>query len=190
MNYILLIDNYDSFSYNLLHYIEGVSNQQVDVVRNDKITLADVEKYDTIVLSPGPGLPKDAGILKEMIEHYSSSKKILGVCLGMQAIGEVFGGTLVNLQQVYHGVATKLDIIDKADLLFKNIPTNTNVGRYHSWVIDGNNFPQDLKITSVDEQGQIMSFKHKTYKVYGVQFHPESILTEYGKEIIANFLAI
>jgi anthranilate synthase component 2 len=190
MNNILLIDNYDSFSYNLLHYIEGVSNQQVDVVRNDKITLADVEKYDTIVLSPGPGLPKDAGILKEMIEHYSSSKKILGVCLGMQAIGEVFGGTLVNLQQVYHGVATKLDIIDKADLLFKNIPTNTNVGRYHSWVIDGNNFPQDLKITSVDEQGQIMSFKHKTYKVYGVQFHPESILTEYGKEIIANFLAI
>lgn len=190
MTNILLLDNYDSFTYNLLHYIEGVSNQKVDVFRNDKISLIDVEKYDTIILSPGPGLPKDAGLLIEIIEHYSSSKKILGVCLGMQAIGEVFGGVLVNLQKVYHGVATKLEIIDAADLLFKDIPTKINVGRYHSWVIDGNDFPRDLKITSVDEQGQVMSFKHKTYKVHGVQFHPESILTEYGKEMIANFLAI
>lgn len=190
MTNILLLDNYDSFTYNLLHYIEGVSNQKVDVFRNDKISLIDVEKYDTIVLSPGPGLPKDAGILKEIIKHYSSSKKILGVCLGMQAIGEVFGGKLINLPKVYHGFATKLDIIDKDDLLFKGIPTNTNVGRYHSWVLDRDSFPIDLKITSIDEQGQIMSFKHKTYKVHGVQFHPESILTEYGKEMIANFLAI
>lgn len=190
MNKILLVDNYDSFTHNLVHYMEGVSNHQVDIFRNDKISLSDVEKYKTIVLSPGPGLPKNAGILKEIIEHYSSKKKILGVCLGMQAIGEVFGGTLVNLPIVYHGVATKLTIIDQTDLLFKDIPTNTNIGRYHSWVIDGNNFPQDLKITSVDEQGQVMSFKHKKYNLYGVQFHPESILTEYGKEMIANFLAI
>lgn len=189
MTDILLLDNYDSFTYNLLHYIEGVSNQKVDVFRNDKITLANVAKYDTIVLSPGPGLPEDAGILKEVIKQYSSSKKILGVCLGMQAIGEVFGGTLINLQQVSHGVATKLDIIDKDDLLFKDIPTKTNVGRYHSWVLDGNNFPSNLKITSIDEQGQVMSFKHRHYNVYGVQFHPESILTDYGKEMMANFLA-
>lgn len=190
MDNILLLDNYDSFTYNLLHYIEGVSNQKIDVFRNDKITLANVAKYDTIVLSPGPGLPKDAGILKEIIQQYSSSKKILGVCLGMQAIGEVFGGKLINLPQVYHGVATKLDIIDKDDLLFKGIPTNTNVGRYHSWAIERESFPKDLKITSFDEQGQIMSFKHKKHNVYGVQFHPESILTDYGKEMIANFLAL
>lgn len=190
MNNILLLDNYDSFTYNLLHYIESVSNQKIDIFRNDKITLADVAKYDTIVISPGPGLPKDAGIIKEVIKQYSPSKKILGVCLGMQAIGEVFGGALINLQQVYHGVASKLDIIDKDDLLFKGIPTSTNVGRYHSWAIDRENFPNDLKITSIDEHGQIMSFKHKTYNVYGVQFHPESILTDNGKEMIANFLSI
>lgn len=188
MDNILLLDNYDSFTYNLLHYIEGVSNQKVDVFRNDKITLAEVAKYNTIILSPGPGLPKDAGILKEIIQHYSSSKKILGVCLGMQAIGEVFGGTLINLPQVYHGVADKIEIIDKNDLLFKGIPTKTNVGRYHSWTIERESFPEDLKITSFGEQGQIMSFKHKKYNVHGVQFHPESILTDYGKEMMANFL--
>lgn len=190
MTNTLLIDNYDSFTFNLLHYIEGVSNEQVDVIRNDKITLTEVAKYHTIILSPGPGLPKDAGIINEVIKQYSPSKKILGVCLGMQAIGEVFGGKLINLPQVYHGIATKLDIIDKDDLLFKDIPTKTNVGRYHSWVLDSNNFPNDLKITSVDEHRQIMSFKHKKYKVYGVQFHPESILTDCGKEMMANFLAL
>lgn len=190
MDNILLLDNYDSFTYNLLHYIEGVSNQKVDVYRNDKITLTEVAKYNTIILSPGPGLPKDAGIIKEIIQHYSSSKKILGVCLGMQAIGEVFGGELINLPQVYHGIANKIEIIDKNDLLFKGIPTKTTVGRYHSWAISTQNFPEDLKITSVDESGQIMSLKHKVYHLYGVQFHPESILTDYGKKMIANFLAI
>lgn len=190
MNNILLIDNYDSFTYNLLHYIEGISNQQVEVLRNDKITLADIEKYDTIILSPGPGLPKDAGIINEVIKHFASTKKILGVCLGMQAIGEVFGAELTNLNQVHHGIATQLNIIDKSDLLFRDIPNSINVGRYHSWVISAKGFPNDLKITSIDESGQVMSIKHKKHCLYGVQFHPESILTEYGKEIIANFLAI
>lgn len=190
MNTILLIDNYDSFTYNLLHYIEGVSNKKVDVVRNDKITIKDIEKYDTIILSPGPGLPKDAGILLDIIKHYSSTKKILGVCLGMQAIGEVFGGKLKNLNKVYHGIATNLEMTTPSDLLFNGIPKNIKVGRYHSWIIDTKNFPIDLKITSIDDNGQIMSLKHQTYNLYGVQFHPESILTEYGKEIIANFLAI
>ncbi|MGE0561627.1 MAG: aminodeoxychorismate/anthranilate synthase component II [Flavobacteriales bacterium] len=187
---ILLIDNYDSFTYNLLHYIEDVSMKKVDVVRNDKITLKAIEKYDIIILSPGPGLPKDAGILLDVIKHYSSTKRILGVCLGMQAIGEVFGGRLKNLNQVYHGVATNLKIIESSDLLFNGIPQNIQIGRYHSWVVDSENFPLDLKITSIDDNGQIMSLKHQTYQLYGVQFHPESILTEYGKEIIANFLAI
>lgn len=190
MSNILLIDNYDSFTYNLLHYVESVSDRKVDVIRNDKLLVPDVDNYDTIILSPGPGLPKDAGILLDVIKHYSATKKILGVCLGMQAIGEVFGGKLKNLDQVYHGVATKIEITDSSDLLFRNVPKNINVGRYHSWVIDKETFSKDLKITSVDENGQIMSLKHKKHHVYGVQFHPESILTDYGKEIIANFLAI
>lgn len=190
MDSILLIDNYDSFTYNLLHFIESVSDKKVDVVRNDKITLQDINKYDTIILSPGPGLPKDAGILLDAIKHYASSKKILGVCLGMQAIGEVFGGKLKNLHQVYHGVATNLEVIEHSDLLFKGIPKNFKVGRYHSWVIDEKDFPKELIITSIDEKENIMSLKHQNFQVYGVQFHPESILTQYGKEIIANFLAI
>lgn len=190
MNNILLIDNYDSFTYNLVHYIEGVSDVKVDVFRNNQISLSEIEKYNTIILSPGPGLPKDTGILLNIIKQYASTKKILGVCLGMQAIGEVFGGKLKNLDNVYHGVATEIEIVDTSDLLFTNIPKNIHVGRYHSWVIDKDTCPTNLKITSVDENGQIMSIKHNTYNVYGVQFHPESILTEYGKEIIANFLAI
>lgn len=190
MEKILILDNYDSFTYNLVHYVESDPNYKVDVYRNDEITLEDVDKYDTIILSPGPGLPKDAGILKPLIEKYSSTKKILGVCLGMQAIGEVFGGTLVNLDNVFHGVASTIQVTDRKDKLYKNIPLSFKIGRYHSWVIDKKGFLDEIKITSVEENGQIMSLKHKAYNLYGVQYHPESLLTEHGKEIIANFLSI
>ena len=190
MEKILILDNYDSFTYNLVHYVKENPNFEVDVFRNDKITLDEVDKYNTIILSPGPGLPNDAGILKELIQKYASSKKILGVCLGMQAIGEVFGGTLVNLQKVFHGVATPIEVTEKKDLLYKGLPSKFNVGRYHSWVITNENFPKELNITSKEENGQIMSLKHKDYKLYGVQYHPESILTEHGKQMITNFLKI
>ncbi len=190
MKKILVLDNYDSFTYNLVHYIEADGNYEVDVFRNDEISIEQVNDYDTIVLSPGPGLPKDAGILKEVIEQYAPTKKILGVCLGMQAIGEVYGGELENLSQVFHGIANKINILDTSDLLYKNLPNSFEIGRYHSWVISHNNFPDQLKITATEENNQIMSIKHKDYNLYGVQYHPESILTENGKEIITNFLAI
>lgn len=190
MEKILILDNYDSFTYNLVHYVEANPNFQVDVFRNDEISLDDVSNYETIILSPGPGLPKDAGILKELIKKYAPTKKILGVCLGMQAIGEVYGSTLINLEDVFHGVATPLTVLDLDDLLFKGLPESFDIGRYHSWVVSKDNFPKELTITSVEENGQIMSLKHKEFNLYGVQFHPESILTEYGKEMINNFLAI
>ena len=190
MEKILILDNYDSFTYNLVHYVEANPNYEVDVFRNDEISLEDVNKYNTIIFSPGPGLPKDAGILNELIKKYADTKKILGVCLGMQAIGEVFGGNLINLENVFHGVATPIQVLDKDDSLFKNLPNSFNIGRYHSWVISNDNFHEELKITSVEENGQIMSLKHKKHNVYGVQFHPESILTEHGKEMITNFLSI
>jgi anthranilate synthase component 2 len=189
MKPILVLDNYDSFTYNLVHYVKELGFK-VNVFRNDQISIHEVDKYDKIILSPGPGLPDDAGILKELIRTYTPTKKILGVCLGMQAMGEVFGGKLENLSNVFHGVATNIKVIDKDNLLFKNIPNSFKIGRYHSWVISPENFPEELKITSVDENNQIMSLKHKNYNLYGVQFHPESILTEYGKEIIKNFLEL
>ena len=185
---VLILDNYDSFTYNLVHYVEENPNYEVDVYRNDEITLKEIDQYNTIILSPGPGLPKDAGILKELIKTYASTKKILGVCLGMQAIGEVFGGTLINLDNVFHGMATPIIVLDKDDLIFKNLPNTFCVGRYHSWIIANKKFPAELNITSVDENRQIMSLKHKVFNLYGVQFHPESILTEHGKKIISNFL--
>jgi len=190
MKKILVLDNYDSFTYNLVHYIEASGDYKVDVFRNDEISIEEVKKYDTIVLSPGPGLPGEAGILKELIKQYAPTKKILGLCLGMQAIGEVFGGKLENLDKVYHGVATSLSVIDSSDLIYKNLPEHFNVGRYHSWVISRENFPEKLNITAIEENNQVMSLKHKDYQLYGVQYHPESILTEHGKEIINNFLAI
>jgi len=190
MEKVLILDNYDSFTYNLVHYVEANLNYEVDVFRNDEISLDDVGNYETIILSPGPGLPKDAGILKEVIEKYASSKKILGVCLGMQAIGEVYGGELINLDNVFHGIATPLTVTDTSDLLYKGLPSSFDIGRYHSWVVSNENFPKELTITSVEENGQIMSLKHKEHNLYGVQFHPESILTEYGKEMITNFLNI
>ncbi len=190
MEKVLILDNYDSFTYNLVHYVEANPNYEVDVFRNDEITLKDVGNYETIILSPGPGLPKDAGILKEVISTYAASKKILGVCLGMQAMGEVFGGELINLNDVFHGVATPITVTDPSDLLYKGLPSSFDIGRYHSWVVSNKEFPEVLKITSIDENNQIMSLKHKEHKLYGVQFHPESILTEHGKEMITNFLNI
>ncbi len=190
MEKVLLIDNYDSFTYNLAHYIESIHGFEVDVFRNNEILLDQVKDYDTIILSPGPGLPKDAGIMNDVIKEYVASKKILGVCLGMQAIGEYFGGTLININEVCHGEALPTHVINSDNLLFKGIPDTFNTARYHSWIVGKHNFPDVLILTSEDANGHIMSFRHKTYNVFGVQFHPESILTEYGKEIISNFLMI
>ena len=190
MKKVLVLDNYDSFTYNLVHYVEANEGFEVDVFRNDEISIENVGKYDIIILSPGPGLPNDAGILKDLIKTYAPTKKILGVCLGMQAIGEVYGGTLLNLDNVYHGVATPIRVTDKEDLIYKDLPESFEVGRYHSWVISNEDFPEELKITSVEENGQIMSLKHKDYNLYGVQYHPESILTEHGKKMITNFLSL
>ncbi len=189
MKPILVLDNYDSFTYNLVHYVKELG-YSVDVYRNDKIRLENVNNYDKIILSPGPGLPKDAGILKDLIRRYASTKKIFGVCLGMQAMGEVFGGKLENLEEVYHGVATKVNITASNCPIYKGIPNQFEVGRYHSWAVSHSEFPEDLIITSKDIHGQIMSLQHREYQLYGVQYHPESILTEYGKLIIKNFLNI
>ncbi|MFO0322524.1 MAG: anthranilate synthase component II [Bacteroidota bacterium] len=185
---LLLLDNYDSFTYNLVHLIEKVSDIHIDVIRNDKISIDDVENYDKIILSPGPGLPKDAGIMPELIKKYGHKKSIFGVCLGLQAIGEAFGGSLKNLDTVFHGVATKIKIIGD-DKLFDNCPKTFTVGRYHSWVVNSNNLPNDLIITSIDDEGNIMSIKHQTLDVRGVQFHPESILSEYGETMLKNWLS-
>lgn len=183
---IVVIDNYDSFTYNLVHYLEDLG-ATVTVFRNDEFELKELEVFDKIVLSPGPGIPNEAGLLKEVIKTYAKTKSILGICLGLQAIGEVFGGTLINLEKVYHGVASKITIIEN-DVIFTNLPNEIEVGRYHSWVISNDNFPQNLIITSVDENKQIMSVKHSVYDVRGVQFHPESILTPYGKKILENWI--
>lgn len=186
MKNILVIDNYDSFTYNLVHYLEDL-NCQVTVVRNDQLQLEDVEPFEKIVLSPGPGIPDEAGLLKPIIKTYASSKSILGVCLGMQAIGEVFGATLENLDIVYHGVQTKVHITSKDEILFKGLPPTIEVGRYHSWVVKGE-LPTCLEITSVDENQQIMALRHKEFDIKGVQFHPESVLTPDGKTMLKNWI--
>jgi len=183
---VLVIDNYDSFTYNLVHYLEDL-DCEVMVMRNDKLTLDDVEPFDKIVLSPGPGIPDEAGLLKPIIEKYAASKSILGVCLGQQAIGEVFGGKLINLEEVFHGVATSITITKPDESLFKDMGSSIDVGRYHSWVVD-TNLPDLLEATSIDENGQIMSLRHTSYDVKGVQFHPESVLTPNGKQILENWI--
>ncbi|MRI00422.1 aminodeoxychorismate/anthranilate synthase component II [Kriegella sp. EG-1] len=182
---VLVIDNYDSFTYNLVHYLEDLGCSVV-VKRNDQLTIKEVEAFNKIVLSPGPGIPEEAGLLKEIIATYAATKSIFGVCLGQQAIAEVFGGSLVNLDKVYHGTATKIKII-KDDILFNTLPKEIEVGRYHSWVVS-KNLPQNLIATSIDENGQIMSLRHKKYDVSAVQFHPESVLTPNGKVILKNWL--
>ena len=186
MKKVLVIDNYDSFTYNLVHYLEDL-DCEVTVRRNDKLTLDFVDQFDKIVLSPGPGIPDEAGLLKDIIKTYAPTKSIFGVCLGQQAIGEVFGGQLINLDDVYHGVSTKVTITVEDESLFNGLEKTIEVGRYHSWVVDSN-LPESLEATSVDENGQIMSLRHKTYDVKGVQYHPESVLTPYGKKILENWL--
>ena len=201
---VLVFDNYDSFTYNLVHLVEKILGEKPDVVRNDEIPLDKLAVYDKIILSPGPGLPSEAGLLIPLIKEYASKKSILGVCLGHQAIGEAFGGTLVNLSSVYHGVATPVTILNRENAhemqqtfsnphmarqnLFANLPETIAVGRYHSWVISDENFPNELEITARDEAGYIMALQHKTYDVQGVQFHPESVLTPQGETILRNWL--
>jgi anthranilate synthase component II len=192
---ILIFDNYDSFTYNLVHLVEKITHEKVDVFRNDKISLEDVKQYDKIILSPGPGLPSEAGLLLPLIKEYASTKPILGVCLGHQAIGEAFGGRLTNLSTVFHGVATPIKKVNLQQStvnsnLFAGLPETFEAGRYHSWIISKENFPDELEITAEDENGFIMALQHKTFDVQGVQFHPESVLTPDGEKIMRNWLSL
>lgn len=182
----LIFDNYDSFTYNLVQMIEQILGKEVDVFRNDEIALEDIARYDKIVLSPGPGIPSETGILLDVIKKYAPTKSIFGVCLGQQAIAESFGGSLINLSEIYHGVAVSSYQI-KEHKIFKNLPRTLEVGRYHSWAVSRENLPAELEITSEDSNGIIMSLKHKTYDIHAVQYHPESILTPMGKQILENF---
>ncbi|HRG37399.1 MAG TPA: aminodeoxychorismate/anthranilate synthase component II [Bacteroidia bacterium] len=184
---ILVIDNYDSFTYNLVHYLEKVTDARIDVFRNDKIKLEEIEQYDKILLSPGPGIPSEAGILLDVIKKYAPTKSIFGVCLGQQAIAEAFGGSISNLKEVFHGVATPATILIE-DAIFKNVPKQLKVGRYHSWAVNKEDLPKELEITAVDESGSIMAIRHKTYDLSAVQFHPESVLTEHGLQMIENWV--
>lgn len=183
---VLVIDNYDSFTYNLVHYLEDLGCE-VTVKRNDQLTLDEVDAFEKIVLSPGPGIPDEAGLLKEIIKTYAPTKSILGVCLGQQAIGEVYGGTLINLENVYHGVATKVTSCVTDEPLFDGLDKTIEVGRYHSWVVDPN-LPEELEATSYDQNGQVMSLRHRVYDLKGVQYHPESVLTPHGKKILENWI--
>lgn len=183
---IVIIDNYDSFTYNLSHLIKEIG-AEVTVIRNDQFTLNQLEPFDKIVLSPGPGIPSEAGLLLDVIKTYAGHKPILGVCLGHQAIGEVFGGTLENLSDVFHGVATEGTQFSN-DYIFDSLPKRITMGRYHSWVVSRENFPTCLEVTAVSDEGQIMALKHKNYDIHGIQFHPESVLTPEGKTIVKNFI--
>ncbi len=192
MKKIVIIDNYDSFTYNLSHLVKELG-ASVEVLRNDKFQLPDLEKYDKIILSPGPGIPEEAGLLMDVIKTYAGKKPILGVCLGHQAIGEAFGGKLVNLSQVYHGIQSPVLVMKDADgkpkdYIFNGLPDHIEVGRYHSWVVTTEGFPSCLEITSVDKEGYIMALKHKELDIHGIQFHPESVLTPEGKTIVKNWL--
>jgi anthranilate synthase component 2 len=193
---ILVFDNYDSFTYNLVHLVEKITHEKVDVYRNDEIALEKVAEYDKIILSPGPGIPEEAGLLLPLIKQYAATKSILGVCLGHQAIGEAFGGKLINLSTVFHGVATEIHVGSpqsavrnlNASSLFDGLPTEIEVGRYHSWIVSDEGFPEELEITARDDNGYIMALQHKNFDVQGVQFHPESVLTPEGEKIMRNWL--
>jgi len=189
---ILVFDNYDSFTYNLVHLVEKILHQKIDVCRNDQIALEKVKAYDKIILSPGPGVPQEAGLLVPLIKEYAATKSILGVCLGHQAIGEAFGGKLINLSKVYHGVATEIEVGSRepgvGSELFRSLPDKFSVGRYHSWIVSEENFPDELQVTARDDNNYIMALKHKKYDVQGVQFHPESVLTPDGEKIMRNWL--
>lgn len=184
---ILIFDNYDSFTYNLVHLVKELGYDDVDVFRNDKLDLKDVDKYDKIILSPGPGVPSEAGLMLSLIKEYAPTKSILGVCLGHQAIGEAFGANLLNLEDVYHGIASKARIITNHSI-FEGLEPEIEVGRYHSWIVASKGLPSCLEVTAIDKDGQIMAMKHKEYDIHGVQFHPESVLTPLGKQIVKNFL--
>lgn len=185
---ILVFDNYDSFTYNLVHLVEKITGEKVNVFRNDQIALADVAAYDKIILSPGPGIPEEAGLLIQLIKEYASSKSILGVCLGHQAIAEAFGGKLINLSTVFHGVATPVKILNSKSKILKGLTGSIEVGRYHSWIVSDENFPGELEVTARDDNGYIMGLQHKEFDVQGVQFHPESVLTPDGEKILRNWL--
>ena len=190
---ILVLDNYDSFTYNLVHLVEKILHQKIDVHRNDQIALEKVKEYDKIILSPGPGIPEEAGSLLALIKEYAATKSILGVCLGHQAIGEAFGGKLINLSKVYHGVATEIEVGGResgvGSKLFQDLPDKFSVGRYHSWILSDENFPDELQVTARDDNNYIMALQHKKFDVQGVQFHPESVLTPDGERIMRNWLA-
>ncbi len=190
MRKILVIDNYDSFTYNLVHYLEKLTDEPVVVFRNDEITLDKINLYNKIVLSPGPGIPAEAGICIDLIKEYAETKSILGVCLGHQAIGEAFGAALLNLDKVYHGVSSIITVLAPDDPLYNGLPDRLEVGRYHSWIISRENMPDCFTVTCEDEQGIIMGISHKEYDLKGVQFHPESVLTEHGLKIIENWLKL
>lgn len=191
---ILVFDNYDSFTYNLVHLVKKITHTKVDVFRNDKIAMEQVKAYDKIILSPGPGIPSEAGMLLPLIKEYANTKSILGVCLGHQAIGEAFGGTLTNLSTVYHGVATPIKVQGSRSKvqvdLFDGLPETIEVGRYHSWIVAKENLPAELEITAEDDNGFIMAMQHRTYDIQGVQFHPESVLTPVGETIMRNWLKV
>lgn len=185
---ILILDNYDSFTYNLVHLVEDITNKTPDVFRNDEITVEEINNYDLIMLSPGPGIPDEAGILKDVIKTYAGKKPIFGVCLGLQAIVEVFGGKIINMGEVFHGVATQMEVVKNNAVIFKNIPNKFDAARYHSWIASKENFPNEIEITAIDEEGGIQAIEHKTFNISAVQFHPESILTEVGEQIVRNFI--
>ena len=185
---ILILDNYDSFTYNLVHMVEKITGNFPAVFRNDEISIEAVGNYDVIMLSPGPGIPDEAGILKDVIRTYAGKKPIFGVCLGLQAITEVFGGKIINMNDVYHGVATEMKVIDKNAIIFKDIPETFLAARYHSWGATDEGFPNELKVTARDEDGLIQAIEHQTYNISAVQFHPESILTEVGEQLVTNFI--
>lgn len=188
MTKILLFDNYDSFTYNLVHLVEKILHTKVDVYRNDEIAIEKVNEYDKIILSPGPGIPGEAGMLLPLIKEYASTKSILGVCLGHQAIGESFGAKLINLEKVFHGVATPVKVLDRNGQLYQGLEETIEVGRYHSWIVSNEGLPDIFEITAVDDNNYIMGMKHKNFDVQGVQFHPESVLTPCGETIIRNWL--
>ena len=187
---VLILDNYDSFTYNLVQYIEEELGHPVDVFRNDELTVAQTKAYDLIVLSPGPGIPEEAGIMPELLRNYDGGQVIFGVCLGHQAIGEAYGGRLVNLDQVHHGIETTMTrtTMGAEDVLFRDVPRDFNAGRYHSWVIAPDSLPAELEVTATGEYGGVMALRHRELPVFGVQFHPESIMTEHGRLMIRNLL--
>lgn len=185
---ILVLDNYDSFTYNLVQYMERVAGTEVEVRRNDRVTLEEIEPFEKIVISPGPGIPMEAGITLDLIRHFGPEKSILGVCLGHQAIAEAYGGSLLNLDKVYHGVVGQMRQIVPGDYLMEGVPDNFDAGRYHSWVVERSTLPEDLEITVENNEGYIMALRHRIHDVRGVQFHPESVLTEYGGKMILNWL--